>query len=213
MWNDEQSLRGLMNKREGEHFEAMIEASLIWYKLRGVADIEKTPEPMKQLSKPNKKGQFLACYTKAAQPDFKGTLSGGRSIVFEAKHTDTDRMKYDRVTKEQRERLEFHHNLGAVAFVLVGFGLQDVYRIPWEVWRNMKAIYGHQYITPAEIEKYRVQYMSGVLKLLELCEAENDNIHRLLSRRIYPDLCVVCGKYVGEGAHVCLECQERGGAK
>ncbi len=33
---------------------------------------------MKPLRAPNQLGQFLACYTKAAQPDYKGTLKGGR---------------------------------------------------------------------------------------------------------------------------------------
>lgn len=159
--------RGLLSRRTGEHFEAMIAASLVWYEERGVACIEKTPEPMKPLGKPNSRGQFLACYTKTGQPDFKGTLAGGRSVVFEAKHTDGDRIEYSRLTKEQADRLELHHKLGAAAFVLVSFGLQDFYRIPWEVWANMAAIYGYKHMKQPECEPYRVQYIAGVLKLLE----------------------------------------------
>lgn len=165
--NVQRSQKGLQSRINGEHFESLISASLEWYELHGVACVEKTPEPMKPLRAPNQRGQFLACYVKAGQPDFKGTLAGGRSVVFEAKHTDTDKIEYNRLTQEQIDRLELHHKLGAVAFVLVSFGLQDFYRIPWKVWRDMKAIYGRKYMKPSECEPYRVQYIAGVIKLLE----------------------------------------------
>lgn len=165
--NIQRSQRGRQSRIMGDHFENMIAASLRWYEEKGVACIEKTPEPMKPLRAPNRQGQFLACYVKAGQPDFKGTLTGGRSVVFEAKHTDSDRIEYGRLTDEQVEKLSTHHKLGAAAFVLVSFGLQDFYRIPWEVWRDMKAIYGRKHIKQPELEPYRVQYIAGVLKLLE----------------------------------------------
>ena len=165
--NISRSQKGLQSKRAGEHFENMISASLRWYEERGVACIEKTPEPMRPLRAPNRQGQFLACYVKAGQPDFKGTLTGGRSVVFEAKHTDSDRIEFGRLTNEQIEKLSTHHSLGAATFVLVSFGLQDFYRIPWEAWRDMKTIYGRKHMKQPELEPYRVQYIAGVLKLLE----------------------------------------------
>lgn len=165
--NIQRSQRGRQSRIMGDHFENLIAASLRWYEDKGVACIEKTPEPMKPLRAPNRQGQFLACYVKAGQPDFKGTLTGGRSVVFEAKHTDSDRIEYSRLTDEQVEKLSTHHKLGAAAFVLVSFGLQDFYRIPWEIWRDMKAIYGRKHIKQPELEPYRVQYIAGVLKLLE----------------------------------------------
>lgn len=195
-WNI-RSLRGLQSKRAGEHFENMISASLRWYEASGIACIEKTPEPTKQLRPPNSKGQFIACYTKVGQPDFKGTLNGGRSVVFEAKHTDDERIKYDRLTKEQIEKLETHHRLGALAFVLVSFGLEGFYRIPWTVWRDMKEHFGRKYILHEEAERFRVQYISGVIRLLE--EAPP-----------LPDTCVSCGEYAGEGSHLCPECRKKG---
>ena len=172
--NTLRSIKGLQRRIAGDNFENIIAASLEWYKIKGWAEIEKTPEPMKPLSRPNKKGQFLACFTKAAQPDFKGTLLGGRSVVFEAKHTDSDQIKYSAVTKDQHDRLERHYNLGAVAFVLVSLGLQDFYRVPWKVWRDMKAIYGYKHMKRADLEPYRVQYIAGVLKLLEGVELKHN---------------------------------------
>lgn len=166
------SQKGLQSKRAGEHFENMITASLLWYKDKGVAFVEKTPEPMRPLRPPNRQGQFLACYTKAGQPDFKGTLAGGRAVVFEAKHTDGDRIEQSRLTQEQIDSLSEHSQLGAAAFVVVSFGLQDFYRVPWEVWRDMKEIYGHKHMKQAELEPYRVQYIAGVIKLLEGIELD-----------------------------------------
>lgn len=165
--NIERRQTGLQSRIAGEYFEKIIEASLIWYRQSGRAHIEKTPEPMKPLSRPNRKGQFLACYVKAAQPDFKGTLAGGRSVVFEAKHTDGDRIEYGRVTPEQGDALELHHRLGALAFVLVSVGLQDFYRIPWTIWRDMKAIYSRKHIKVPELEQFRVPFMAGVIKMLD----------------------------------------------
>lgn len=165
--NNDPRIKGLISKRAGEIFEQIIEASLIWYEGQKLACIEKTPEPMKPLRPPNRQGQFLACYTKAGQPDFKGTLAGGRSVVFEAKHTDSDRIKYNRLTDEQIVKLGMHHALGAVAFVLVSFGLQDFYRIPWQVWRDMKAIYGRKYLLKTELGQYRVPYEKGVIKIFK----------------------------------------------
>lgn len=115
---------------------------------------------------------MIACYTKAGQPDFKGTLTGGRAVVFEAKHTDSDRIDYNRLTPEQLSSLEEHDRLGAAAFILVSVELQDFYRVPWGVWRDMRKLYGHKHMNKAELEPFRVQYIAGVLKLLEGIELE-----------------------------------------
>lgn len=163
----ERSARANRSRLSGQYFEGMITASLNWYRDMGVAYIEKTPEPMKPLRAPNRQGQFLACFTKQGQPDFKGTLTGGRSVVFEAKHTDDDKIEYGRLTHEQIEALSQHHKLGAAAFVLVSIKLENFYRIPWTTWRDMKQIYGRKHIKQAELEPFRLQYISGVIKMLE----------------------------------------------
>ena len=131
-----------------------------------MAEITKTPEPMKPLSRPNAKGQFLACFTKQAQPDYKGTLKGGRAIVFEAKHTDAERMQRSVVSEEQEKQLDRHATLGAEAFILVSFGLQEYFKIPWEVFRDMKEHYGRKYIRPEDIREYQIKYVGGVLRFL-----------------------------------------------
>lgn len=165
--NTIRSQRGKQSRREGEYFENLISSSLAWYKHKGLAFVEKTPEPMRPLRAPNRQGQFLACYTKAGQPDFKGTLIGGRAVVFEAKHTNKEQIDFERLTREQQDSLEEHDRLGAAAFVMVNIGLDHFFRVPWKVWKNMKQIYGHKHMKLCELEPYRIQYQNGILKLLE----------------------------------------------
>ena len=167
MGNLETSIRGRINKRRGEFMENQIEDSLRWYRNRGLAEIEKTPEPMRVLSGMNAKGQFEACFEKRAQPDFKGTLKGGRSVVFESKHTDSDRISQNVVTADQWERLDKHEELGAVAFVLVGMKSGEFYRVPWGVWKDMKRLYGYKHMKRSALQIYRVPFVSGVIKLLD----------------------------------------------
>lgn len=64
---------GANSRAMGSCFEDLIERSCLWYQEQGQAYIEKTPEPMKPIQPAEIPGQFIACYTKTAQPDYKGT--------------------------------------------------------------------------------------------------------------------------------------------
>ena len=97
---------------------------------------------------------------------WEGTLKGGRSIVFEAKHTSSDRIMQDAVKLHQAQHLESSSELGAVCFVIVSMG-GGFYRVPWEDWKNMKAIYGHKYLNQQEIEKYKIPYRRGIIAFLD----------------------------------------------
>ena len=145
----------------------MINGACDFYRLRQIADIEKTPEPM-QPTKDLGGADVVGDELPAAQADYKGFLFGGRAVNFEAKYTDTERMNQDRVTPDQTDRLERAHQFGALAFVLCSFGSVGFYRIPWEVWRDMKARYGHKYMTPQEAAPFEVRIGGpGVLLFLE----------------------------------------------
>ena len=166
----QRSRRGRINKLEGEAFERIIETACRWYREQGTAEIEKTPEPIKQLGAKNRNGQFKACYQKRAQPDFKGTIDGGMSVVFEAKHTESDRIAQSVISQEQWDRLEAHNRLGADAFVLVALRLEDFYRVPWTTWRNMKTIYGYKHMKKEDLEEFRISNKNGILRFLEAPE-------------------------------------------
>lgn len=160
------AIRGRQNKASGALFEQMIEAACWEYRQAGVAEIDKTPEPMKQLGHQNNRGQFIACYAKKAQPDFKGTLKGGTSIVLEAKITSSDKIQQSVILEQQAEALERHRSLGAKCYVIVSFGFQKYFCIPWEIWVKMKEQYGRKYLRPADIPEYEVKMKRGKLDFL-----------------------------------------------
>ena len=197
-------IAGARARVAGATFENMIEASLRWHFDRGILKAEKTPEPMSPIRPMGQGGRFLAHYDKKAQVDFCGTMYGGRSVRFEAKQTDTDRFDRKRLTDEQMLDLRDHQKLGALCFVLLCFGFNHFYRVPWKVWENMKTIYGRQYVTEKDLQRFRIPYTSGVIKILHGILDVND----LPEPAPLPDLCVACGEYAGEGSHVCPTCRE-----
>ena len=153
-----------VNNAQGHFFEDAIKAGCAVYSARGRAEIDKTPEPFRVISKSEKGGIFKGRFTAHAQPDFQGTLAGGRSIVFEAKHTTTDRLKRDVLTDEQQAALERHARMGALAAVCAGIG-NDFFFVPWEIWRDMKSCFGRKYVTATDLDAFRVHFNGAVLFL------------------------------------------------
>lgn len=161
------SIQGKRNRTQGLKFEEIIDEACEHYRNMGLAYIEKNPEPMRVIGVINRKlGHFKAIFTKAAQPDYKGTMQGGRAIVFEAKHTETDRIKQDAVTEDQWKAMDLHEAMGAACFVLVSLGT-DYYRVPWKHWKTMKEDCGHKYMNAADLHPYILGTWPGHLRFLE----------------------------------------------
>ena len=160
---------GAVSKAKGKQFEDRLDKSFAYYKAHGFAIIEKTPEPMRP-TKNLGNGKFEAFFEKKAQPDYKGTIKGGRTVMFEAKFTSTGKMEQSRVLQGQASYLDRHQELGARCYVIAGFSSGAVYRFPWNIWRNMKKHFGRKYVTEAdtEIAAYLVPAMrDGILLLLD----------------------------------------------
>ncbi len=115
----------------------------------------------------DRNSKMVCVNEKKAQPDYKGTLRGGASVVFEAKHTDSDRIEQSRVTPEQAKRLDAHYAMGAHCWVVVSYGFRTYARIPWEVWRDMMGLYGRKYITEREAGEYRIALPNGIVAFLD----------------------------------------------
>ncbi len=149
-------LQGKINRELGKNFEEQIEAIAEIYKFDKMAIVEKTPEPMKIL-KHIENGRFETVFLKSAQPDFKGTIKGGRTVVFDAKFTESTAISYQALSDHQREVLMQYDELGAMAFVLVGFADGNMYKIDIKTWRNMKEIFGHKHIKQQEMEEHQLK--------------------------------------------------------
>ena len=199
-------IAGAQARAAGAIFENQITGSLWWHFDRGLLKAEKTPEPMKPIRPMGKGGRFLACYEKKAQVDFCGTMRGGRSVRFEAKQTDSGKFERKRLTDKQMDDLRDHQSLGALCFVLLCFGIDRFYRVPWQVWENMKTIYGRQYVTEKDVQQFRIPLNSGVIKILHGIIEINEAVVPLS----LPDICVFCGQYAGEDSHDCPNCRKKG---
>ena len=172
------SVRGLQSRANGEYFERMVIAASKYYEDRKIAAVDKTPEAFKVLNALNRgKGHFVCCFTKQAQPDFKGILTDSTMILFDAKHTDKGQISRDVVTEEQEKCFERYMKMGAMCFLVVSIRFETYYRVPWVVFRDMKKLYGHKYMNKAELAPYEVKYSKGIIRYLDgivLKEREKD---------------------------------------
>ena len=169
-------LKGRQNRALGATFEKWIGYACEYYWDKKYACIEKTPEPMKPLkSHDRKRGTFVACFSKKAQPDFKGVLCDGSCVIFDAKYTEKDRIVQSAVSIEQEKMFDRYSEMGAHCFVVVSFGLQRFFRVPWSVWKNMKALYGHKYmLADSELKEFEIPSRNCTVMFLEGVEI-NDN--------------------------------------
>lgn len=153
----------------GGMFEKILDAACGHYREKGIAVIEKTPEPMRPL-KPygdRGRGQYIACFEKRAQPDYKGVLRNGKAVIFEAKHTDKDRIQESVITETQRQNLDDFEKMGAQCFVMVSMGFQEFYRVPWRIFGDMKSRYGRKYMNAEDLGQFRLKQDGGILLILE----------------------------------------------
>lgn len=153
--NPVNQLKGKRNRAEGKAFEDRLDEAFAYYAKTGYALIDKTPEPFK-IIKRLENTRFIGCFIKRAQPDYKGTVKGGRSVIFEAKYTSTDRITQDIVSEAQWSYMDRATALQARCYVIAGFRTNTVYRIPWSVWTSMKETFGRKYVTEADLKPYRV---------------------------------------------------------
>ncbi len=167
-----QQYKNRRNNAQGQHFEREILAGCRMYEQHKIAVIDKTPEPFRVTSKNHRTGEFTGRFSTHAQPDFQGSLYGGRSIVFEAKRTSKDRINRNVLTDTQMEVLEKHNRLGALCGVCICIQ-DDFFFIPWNVWRDMKEMYGRQYLKAEDIEEYRVRFDGAVHFLQNMAEVAN----------------------------------------
>lgn len=155
-----------MNKSQiiGKCFEERVKLVCEMYRKRGVAVIDKTPEPIRQLGKMDSHGRFKACYEKKAQPDFKG-VHKGVPICFDAKATESERFSLSNILPWQVEYLNDFRKAGGDAFILLKIKSEvfifDIKRI------NKLTAFGEKSVTADDfIEDERVDTSKGYVDFL-----------------------------------------------
>lgn len=158
-------LQGKRAKSNGKAFEELIEHSCRLIRKMGLANIQKTPEPLKPIGV-LRGGQFRAIYDRQGQPDFMGTLLGGQSIVLEAKHTSSTNIRFDSVLSHQARQLALTDELGGVAGVLISFSMKDFYHVPYATWRELEKTIGKKSLNENDLAEYRISTDNGFLDFL-----------------------------------------------
>lgn len=158
--------RGAQNRTKGKAFEEYIDKACLNYKDKRIAFIEKTPEPF-HITKSLGNGKFEGNFAKSAQPDYKGTLAGGKTICFDAKATDTGKIPVSALTDEQVDSLTEHALLGAVTGVLLCYSFRVFAFIPFRDFMKAKMLNGHKHWTVEDAEPYRVYLSEGYIDFLE----------------------------------------------
>lgn len=152
----------------GRSFEEAVLRACEVYKANGTAMISKVPEARRVVGRTGGRSSMMICVNdKKADPDFMGSVSpDGKCIVFDAKHTDKDRIQLIALTDHQREILDVHYACGAECYVCVSFGFKQFYLIPYGIWKDMKEVFGRQYILPEDeqIIPYAVPFSATVDK-------------------------------------------------
>lgn len=147
----------------GKNFERFVEMGCDFYKRKGLADISRIDESFRVI-KLKKGGRFEGQFTRNANPDFEGTLKGGKSICFECKYTSKDRIRQSVVTDYQAKVLDRKFELGGVSGVLCG--IQERYFfVPWPVWKDMANIFGKKSVGADDISHYEVHFANGIMFL------------------------------------------------
>lgn len=162
--NGEQILRNKVSSARGRAFESLLMRGCNYYRQRGTAIINKVNEPY-IVTKKTTGNKFSGRFTGRAEPDFKGVLYGGRAVAFEAKSTQKSRIQRNAVTDVQMEWLREQKKFGALTFVAVNIR-EKFYTVPFDLWDNMKNIYGKKFLMPEDIAEYEVIY-DGSVRFLE----------------------------------------------
>lgn len=158
--------QGLKNRAAGKAFEDRIQMAFDYCEKIGIAKIDKTPEPFRIIQR-QEGGRFVGVFSHKAQPDYKGVIAGGRTVMFEAKYTSTDRIRQEAVTAEQANYLTKMASLGAWCFVICGFSSGSAFKIPWEIWKDMQDFFGHKYVMEKDLEPYTIKFSrNGILEII-----------------------------------------------
>lgn len=117
----------------GLPFEELIEIVNAQYRAAGIACLEKIPTRFIPIR--NEAGKIVDCKVeKKSCVDYLGRY---RSIpvAVEAKHTEEQRIRFDRVEPHQRDFLrDYAITEGAVSFVFVSFSLSRFFVVPAYFW-------------------------------------------------------------------------------
>lgn len=120
--------------RPFEEFLAFVHAK---YQRTGIACVHKVPTEFIPLRDASGKVCSVKVEHKSCV-DYLGRYKG-TPVAIEAKHTESGRIRWDRVEDHQAEYLDdFCKDPAAVGIVIVSFNLRRFFAVPWLFWRDAR---------------------------------------------------------------------------
>lgn len=175
--------QGKTAKRNGKEFEKLLDNYFLCLKKMKACAIEKTPEPFRYIKPLNGSyGMFVATFVKSAQPDFKGTIAGGRAIVLEAKSVASDRVNLSVLTEQEKDDLILYSQLGAISGVIVkSQQLNNIYFFPTDFFCNIYELTGFKHIKFEKANGFILRgieenEINAINKIVELNCLSNDDL-------------------------------------
>lgn len=121
----------------GMQFEEFIEYANQRYRNAGIAVVVKQPTPFIPIR--NRNGQVVSCKVEQkATVDFMGRYRD-IPVAIEAKHTKSNRIRFDEVKDHQAQFLnDFVRDGKGFGAVLVSFNLDRFFLVPWFFWQSAR---------------------------------------------------------------------------
>lgn len=143
----------------------MIEQANGLYDLKKFARVTKSNEPITVTR--IIKGQIRAgFFASKSDPDYSGTLSGGQSVVFEAKHSSGTNIPFEQVKPHQERELLKHKRLGSKSFILISFHFKRFYKVDIDDWVKLKDEVGKKSLNEKDLEPYEFEKVNGYVDYL-----------------------------------------------
>ena len=142
----------------GMTFESYIEYANERYRNHGVAVVVKQPTPFKPIR--NRQGQVVSCKVEEkATVDYLGRYRGV-PVAIEAKHTSTNRIRFDAVQDHQAKFLDDFVGEYGVGFgaVLVSFQMERFFLVPWCFWKEARDLWRKSRGTKRMINSYAMTW-------------------------------------------------------
>lgn len=146
------SAQGSIAKRNGKAFESRLESYFTYQNNLGNCDIRKQNEALKPVRSLGK-GMFCAVYQTQSGCDYFGTFMGGYSIVIEAKHRESDRIRMSDFTEAEVKHLQKTAVLGGYAVVIVEFSDGKMYLLPFLMIEHSDLLFKYKHIKETDLNE------------------------------------------------------------
>lgn len=134
------SSRAITYANRGRPFEEFLKIAHERYQMKGIACVHKVPTEFLPIR--DGQGKIISCKVEEKScVDYLGRYKEV-PVAIEAKHTNTNRINFDRVEPHQADYMDdFCKEPEAVGLIIVSFNLRRFFAVPWQFWREAREVW------------------------------------------------------------------------